>query len=140
MNPREKQTIWLAPLVPDGNSRVQFRGDHVHVELGMGYKVDKQKRDEFWELIKIACKQHNSCRVLVEGYVPVGERGTADVIDAGRKTAVVPKLWLAFCLKGYKPTGQSEIFEAIAASQGVRVKFFPNTKLALKWLRNNAPS
>jgi hypothetical protein len=134
------QSVWLSPLVPEGNSSVQFRGDHIRVELGKGYKVDRNKRNEFWDLIKAACQKHKSCRVLVEGFVPGGERDTPDIVEAARKTAVVPKLWLAFCLIGHMPAGQSELFEAIAASQGVRVKFFSNSKTALRWLRNNAPA
>ena len=133
------KTLWLSPLVMEDGFGVQFRDDHVHIELTKDFKVDPNKRDAFWAVIGDACKRHDTCRVLVEGYLPEGERETSDVIDAGQKTAVVPRLWLAFAFKGFKPTEQSELYEVIAASRGVRVKFFSTPERALNWLRNNAP-
>ena len=118
---------------------VQFRDDHIHVELGKDFKADPDRREEFWAMIGDLCKRHNSQRVLVEGYLPPGDHDTADVIDAGQKTAVVPRLWLAFALSGFKPTDQTELFEVIAAAKGVRVKFFSDARKALEWLRRNAP-
>jgi hypothetical protein len=47
---------------------------------------------------------------------------------------------MAFHLEDFVPTEQSELFEVIAASRGVRVKFFADREHALLWLRNNAPS
>ena len=78
--------------------------------------------------------------MLVEGTVPAGVFQTSEVVDAGLKTATVPKLWLAFCLKDFKPNDQSELFETVAASRGVRAKFFSDIDRALRWLRNNAPA
>ena len=77
---------------------------------------------------------------LVEGFVPSGERDTSEVIDAGQRASVVPHLWLAFHLENFVPNEQSELFEVIAASRGVRVKFFSDTEHALMWLRSNAPA
>ncbi len=133
------KTTWLSPLVvPDGFD-LQFREDHVHIELGKDFKGDPNRRDEFWSMIAEACRRHGTQRVLVEGSLPQGEHDTADVIDAGQKAAVVPKLWLAFALRDFEPTEQSELYEVIAASRGVRVKFFSTRERALAWLRNNAP-
>ena len=119
---------------------VEFCGDHVRVKLGPDYTFDPSGRDQVWSEIKAACKEHNSCRVLVEGVVPEGERETAEVVAAGQRTATVPHLWLAFHLDNFVATEQSELFEAIAASRGVRVRFFADREHALTWLRNNAPS
>ena len=119
---------------------VEFRGDHIHVELGREYSVDPATRDAFWRAIHTICDEHGSRRVLVEGFVPEGERETAEVIDAGQRTATVPNLWLAFHLEDFVATDQTELFEVIAASHGVRVRFFSNSEHALRWLRNNAPA
>lgn len=134
----KNNSIWLSPLVLDRGFGVQFRDDHVHIDLSKSFKGDPDHRDELWNVIREACEKHNSRRVLVEGYLSAGERDTADVIDAGKKTATVPNLWLAFCVSGFQPNEQSELYVAIAASRGVRVKFFSNREIALKWLRQNA--
>jgi hypothetical protein len=134
-----ENTVWLSPLVTDSGFSVQFRGDHVHVQMGKGLKVGPGQSSEFWDLIRNECERHGSHRVLVEGYLPAGERDTAEVVAAGQRTAVVPKLWLAFCFADFKPTEQSELYETIAASQGVRVKFFSDPERALNWLRRNSP-
>jgi hypothetical protein len=133
-------TIWLSPLVLDRGFGVQFRDDHVHIELGKSFKVDPAQRMALWNVIGDACERHNSRRVLVEGFLPEGERETSDVIDAGQKTATVPHLWLAFAIKDFQPTEQTELYETIAASRGVRVKFFTDAESALNWLRRNSPS
>lgn len=132
-------TLWLSPLVLDRGFGVQFREDHVHVELGKHFKPEKGHRQELWNVIGDACARHSTRRVLVEGFLPEGERETSDVIDAGQKTATVPHLWLAFAIADFQPTAQTELYETIAASRGVRVKFFTNRERALNWLRQNTP-
>ena len=119
--------------------KVEFRGDHIHVELTPDFTVEAERRDEFWNILRAACEKHGSSRVLVEGFVPRGQRKPAEVVDAGLKTAVIPHLWMAFHLEDFVPTEQSELYEVTAASQGVRVKFFSEHEAALKWLRINAP-
>ncbi len=131
--------VWLSPLVLEEGFSVQFRDDHVHIDLGKEFKVDSAKRDALWKVIAGACERHNTRRVLVEGFLPSGDQETSDVIDAGQKTATVPKLWLAFAVTGFQTTDQTELYIAIAASRGVRVKFFSNADHALMWLRNNTP-
>lgn len=132
------KTLWLSPLVLDRGFEVKFRDDHVHVELGKSFKVDPGHREALWGVIRDTCAKHETRRVLVEGFLPTGQRETADVIDAGKKTAAVPRLWLAFAIPDFQPSAQTELYEAIAASQGVRVKFFTNRERALNWLRQNA--
>ncbi|GEM_PF-409521 len=132
-------TLWLSPLVLERDFSVQFRGDHIHVELGPGYTVEPDQQEKFWNKVKSLCEEHNSQRVLVEAFVPSGERDTGDVVEAGLRTAAVPHMWLAFHLLNFEPTERSELFERIAASRGVRVKFFSDTERALTWLRNNSP-
>jgi hypothetical protein len=119
---------------------IEFREDHVYVHLAADYAFDPSGRDEIWEKLKALCNEHDTCRVLVEGSLPAGERETADIIDAGQRTAAVPRLWMAFHFADHVPSEQSELFEAIAASKGVRVKHFADREVALRWLRNNAPS
>ena len=130
---------WLSPLVLADGFGVEFRDDHVHVQLGKDFEGDPAKRETFWGIIGDVCKSHQTSRVLVEGFLPEGQRDTADVIDAGQKTAIVPRLWLAFALSDFEPTDQTELYEVIAASKGVRVKFFSDARKALEWLRVNAP-
>lgn len=124
----------------DQSFDIEFRGDHLHVELVPGYEPNSETRDQFWKELARLCAEHKTRRVFVEGFVPEGERPTTEVIDAGQHTAAVPNLWLAFCLDGFVRSDQSELFEVIAASRGVRVKFFSDTEHALRWLRNNAPA
>ena len=135
----EDKTLWLSPLVLDRGFGVQFRDDHVHVELGKDFKPEKGHRQELWNVIGDACEKHETRRVLVEGFLPAGERETTDVIDAGQKTATVPNLWLAFAISDFQPTAATELYIAIAASRSVRVKFFTDREQALKWLRHNSP-
>jgi hypothetical protein len=132
-------TLWLSPLILDDGFGVQFRDDHVHVVLSKDFKSESRQRQELWNVIASECERHKTSRVLVEGFLPEGERETADVIDAGEKTATVPSLWLAFSMTDFQPTEQTELYTKIAASRGVRVKFFPDAERALKWLRQNSP-
>jgi len=134
------KSIWLSPLVLDGGVSVAFRDDHVHVQLGKDLKVSSEQRNSLWSSIARICEEHGTRRVLVEGTVPAGVFQTSEVVDAGLKTATVPKLWLAFCLNDFRPDEQSELFETVAASRGVRAKFFSDTERALRWLRNNSPA
>lgn len=136
---RGRDVRWLSPASMEDDFYVDYRGDHVHVQIGRHYQVNPELRDQFWGRIAEVCRRHSSRRVLVEGFVPEGQRDTAEVVDAGLHTAVVPRLWMAFHLDGFKPSEQSELFETIAASRGVRVKFFADGHRALKWLRANTP-
>ncbi len=133
------KSITLSPLVRDKSVNVEFRGDHVNIDLGKGLKVSPEQRNSLWDLIGRICEDHGTRRVLVEGTAPKGVFQTSEVIDAGLKTATVPKLWMAFCFTDFVPDEQSELFETVAASRGVRVKFFADAEHALKWLRTNCP-
>ncbi len=141
VNERKKaERITLAPLVPEKDLDVQFRDDHVRITLGPDYEITPRQESEFWDAIARMNAGHGSRRILIEGFAPKGERTTGEVIRSGRKTGTVPKLWIAFCLENFVPSEQSELFEAIAATRGARVRFFADRQLALKWLRRNAPA
>ena len=118
---------------------VTFRGDHVHVLLGGESDVDSELSKDYWGTLRKICEEHDCKRILVEGVAPGGERKPEEVIEAGARTATVPNLWLAFHLENYEATELSELYEAVAASKGVRVKFFADADEALNWLRTNAP-
>ena len=119
---------------------IQHRGDHINVRIGKAVEGDVEHwQAEYWSQLQAACIEHDTRRVLVEGYSPKGERASTEVVEAGKRTAKVPHLWLAFCLENWEPTEQSELYEKVAASQGVRVKFFTDREHALNWLRTNAP-
>jgi hypothetical protein len=119
--------------------QIEFREDHIYVYLPEGYDFDPGGRGDVWARLKSLCDANETCRILVEGRLPEGERDTADVIDAGIHTATVPRLWLAFHFENFVASEQSEVFEAVAASKGVRVKHFADREHALRWLRNNSP-
>jgi hypothetical protein len=119
---------------------VTFRGDHVHVELTGGSTVDPDLPGDYWGMLRKLCDEYDCRRVLVEGIAPSADLGPADVVQAGKRTATVPNLWLAFHLKNHVQNEQSELYEAVAASKGVRVKFFDDAETALNWLRRNAPT
>ena len=136
----KSNSIWLAPLVLDRGFGVEFREDHVHVDLGKNFKVNSKVRNSLWAEIGRLCEEHGTRRVLAEGILPTNSLPTMEVVDAGLKTATVPKLWLAFCVEPFERTEQTELYETVAASKGVRVKFFGDRERALKWLRTNTPS
>ena len=124
----------------DESYQIEFLDDHVRVRLGPDFEFDPAGSEAIWRELGQLCSDHGTCRVLVEGFVPRGERATSEVIAAGQRTAAIPRLWMAFHLENFEPTEQSELFEKIAASKGVRVKFFPDSEHAVTWLRKNTPA
>jgi len=119
---------------------VEFRDDHVHVQLSADYEFNPSGSAEIWAEIKRLCEEHDTRRVLVEGDLPKGERTTPEIIEAGQRVATVPHLWLAFHIEDHVANERSELFEAIAGTKGVRVKHFADREHALQWLRHNSPS
>ena len=132
------QTVWLSPLVPDKDFQIHFRDDHINITVGPNYKTTPRQRKEFWAAVCGASEQHSSLRILIEGYRPKTELSAAEVIDAGQHASASPRLWIAFCLDDLYPADQRELFEVVAASRGVRAKFFTDREKALTWLRRNA--
>ena len=118
---------------------IEHRGDHVHVLLGESYNPDPEFQDELWERLKSICEEHGTRRVLAEGVIPAPDRPAADVIEAGEKAAMIPHLWLAFYFEDFVATRNTELYEVVAGSHGVRVKFFNDRDHALNWLRANTP-
>ena len=119
---------------------VTFRDDHLHVNLNAATMIDDPDLPtDYWQMLRKFCDEYDCRRILVEGTAPRSELSPAEVVKAGARTATVPNLWLAFHLENHVPNEQSELYEAVAASKGVRVKFFDNADAALKWLRTNAP-
>lgn len=94
----QDKTLWLSPLVLGRGFLVQFREDHVHVQLGKGFSEDSKKPFDLWNELRRICLENNSRRVLVEGTLPQGGRSTSDVIEAGQRTSNISDLWLAFHL------------------------------------------
>lgn len=125
----------------DTTFEIEFRDDHLHVLLGPDYEVTPEQEDEFWGQIEQACTEHNTHRVLLEGYTPKTELNPAGVVESGvRAAAAVPRLWFALCLKDFEETELSELYQTVAASRGVHVKFFSDPNRALNWLRTNSPA
>lgn len=118
---------------------VGYRDDHIHVEIGRDIEVSKEARGEFWQMIRRLCEERDCRRILVEGFVPEGEQSSTEIVDAGQATTTVPDVWIAFHMQNWVPTEQGELFEAVATSRGVRVKFFATSEAALNWLRANSP-
>ena len=119
--------------------KIEHRGDHVHVEFGKSYTADPEWQNELWDLLRKFCEGHDTRRILAEGVVPAPDRPLASLANAARKTAVIPNLWLAFHFDNYARTERTELYEAVAASEGVRVRFFSDAEHALNWLRANSP-
>src|SRR5689334_18335366 len=101
-------------LMDTAGYEVEFRGDHVHVELSPDYVFDPNGSHEVWGEIKRLCDEHHTSRVLVEGHFPQGERSTPEIIEAGQRMATVPHLWLAFHVENHRENEGSELFEKIA--------------------------
>jgi len=140
MNIKDENSVWLLPLGIEGGVMIDFRDDHVHVQIQQNLTVSSEQRELAWQRIAQICEENGTRRVLVEGRAPVGVFTTTDVIDAGLKTATVPRLWMAFCFDAFVPDELSEVYETMAGSKGVRVKYFSDTRTALRWLRANAPA
>ena len=117
---------------------VTFRGDHVHVQLSGQSDVGRDVSQDYWETLRKLCDEYDCRRILVEGFAPDVDLGPAEIVEAGERTATVPNLWLAFHLENHVPNQESELYETVAASKGVRVKFFDNAEAALNWLRANS--
>lgn len=77
------KSLWLSSLVFDQGFEVQFRDDHVHVELSKDFKITPETQIKFWEVVAEACENYDSRRVLVQGFVPAGERDAVEVIESG---------------------------------------------------------
>ena len=119
--------------------KIEHRGDHVHVQFGPSYTAEPDWQNELWDLVKSFCNGHDTSRVLAEGVMPAPDRPPASVIEAARKVTMIPHLWLAFHFDDFVPTENTELYEVVAASHGVRVKFFTSRDQALNWLRANSP-
>lgn len=119
---------------------IEFRGDHLHVELRESYKPAPERQDELWNLVRAACEENGTRRILVEGVLPEGDRPPSDVVAAGKRAGTIPKLWLAFNFDDFEPTENTKLYEVVATSEGVRAKFFIDRETALKWLRSNTPA
>lgn len=136
--------LTLQPKAIDGRTlkhkafRIEFRSGYVHVVLDGTAKTDGNVQNDYWREIKETCEKHNCRKVLVEGVAPRGERSSGEIIGAGLRTGTVRELWLAYCLEGFHETEESALYETIAATRGVRVKFFSEKQRALEWLRINA--
>src|SRR5215204_5808668 len=118
---------------------IEYRGDHVHVLFGKSYTPDPEWQDELWGHLRAFCNEHDTRRVLAEGILPAPDRPAAATAQAGLKTATIPNLWLAFHFDDFVPNENTELYETVAASQRVRVKFFNDRDAALNWLRANVP-
>lgn len=121
------------------NVKFEFVDDHIRVTLADGYEFDPAASGGLWDELARLCRENGTRRVLVEGRAPEIEPEIADIIASGQSTAAVPNLWMAFHLDEFEPTPNSELFEAIAGTMGVRVKHFTDRGHAIMWLRNNAP-
>jgi len=119
--------------------KIEYREDHVHVQFGSSYTADPEWQNELWDLLRKFCDGHDTHRIFAEGVLPAPDRPAPAVIEAAKKTAVIPNLWLAFHFEDYEPTEKTELYEVVAGSHGVRVKFFTDREHALKWLRANSP-
>ncbi len=136
----KEKRLWLSPLVPDKDFEVQFRDDHIRINIGPDYVADRAQSTEFWTVLRSLSQRHGTRRVLIEGYPPKVQQSTVEVIEAGREAGTIPNLWIAFCLKDFVPSELGELFEATATAHGTRAKFFTDQKQALNWLRQNAPA
>jgi len=119
---------------------IEFRDDHVHVEMSPEYQFDPNGSHETWAEIKRLCEENGTRRVLIEGHLPKNEVTTPEIIEAGERVATVPHLWLAFHVDDHVENERSELFEKIAGIKGVRVKHFADREHALAWLRHNSQS
>ena len=87
--------------------QIEYRDDHLFVKLRPNY-VPAVSQDEIWERVRNACEKNKTCRVLVEGKIPESDRPPIAIVQAGKKAATIPNLWLAFHFDEINVRAQSE--------------------------------
>jgi hypothetical protein len=109
--------------------------DYVHVTLAPGYEITLAGLTELMMSMSDVCSRQGQRRVLIEGTVAARKMGTMDSFGAGALAgSMLPGVSIACCLYDYKTDDQSQFFRDVAQNRGVRIDFFSDREVALRWL------
>ena len=119
----------------DVEFQISAKTDYIRVELAPGYEIRPSGTKQLIAAIADACARQGGRRVLIQGTQVRREMGTMDSFALGALMgSVLPGVSFAFCLNGFTPDEQSKFFIDVTANRGVRVEFFRDCSLALRWL------
>jgi hypothetical protein len=114
---------------------IEYKGDHLHIRHGEGFRVTPETMDVFWGMLADACEKYDCSRVYAVGPAPDRDIDTVGAFRSGVQAAEsAPELWLALCFQGYQTDELSELFKNAARNRGVHVKFFSDREQAHRWL------
>ncbi|HKY00630.1 MAG TPA: hypothetical protein VJL86_13020 [Steroidobacteraceae bacterium] len=111
------------------------REGYLYVQLAPGFEMTPDATTRVWTAICETCRELNLRRALAEGDNVTRRLTHMEAFDiAGLAGRLLPGLSVACVLRGYVPDSQSEFFQTVALSRGVRMQFFPDLNSALRWL------
>jgi hypothetical protein len=115
--------------------KVEFLGDHIHIDHGSGLTIDPAAMRDLWAFFGDLCREHDCGSILVEAEIPKRKMGTIDAFESGVEAAeIYPGLSVAICFYNYEPDEMTDLFVTSARNRGARVKFFEDKETALRWL------
>lgn len=121
--------------------KIEYKGDHLHIRHGEGFRITNDAMDAFWAMLAEACEKYECSRVYAEGPAPERDMDTVGAFRSGVQAAESARdLWLAICFEGYEPDELSDLFKNAARNRGVHVKFFSDKEQAHRWLGVGAGS
>ena len=115
---------------------LDFLGDYIRIQLPANYEITPESRQLFWEAIGEAHKKYNCFRVLAESPTPPKRNMTqADSLRSALLAAKTSReLRVAFFFPGYITDEITEFFITAAYKMGIRIEFFKEREMAIKWL------
>ena len=109
--------------------------DYVHVVLAPGYEIRPEGVAELMMSVSDVCARQGKRRVLIEGTVAARRMNPWCPCGAGALAgSMLTGVRIACCFYGYAPDDQSQFFKDVAQNRGVRVDFFGDRDMALRWL------
>jgi hypothetical protein len=111
------------------------REGYLYVHLVPGFEMTPDATTRVWTAICETCRELNLRRALAEGDNVTRRLTQMEAFDiAGLAGRLLPGLSVACVFRGYVPDSQSEFFQTVALSRGVRMQFFQDLNTALRWL------
>ncbi|MGC8744955.1 MAG: hypothetical protein ACP5T0_13855 [Verrucomicrobiia bacterium] len=118
-------------------TRIEFKGDYVHVIQPKGYEINPEAMEEFYKTLAEFCKANNCYKILAECDSPVRKLKLHNAFsNADKLSSQLPLIKLACCFYNYQVNEISEFFKTAAFNRGVNVEFFNDKQKALEWLKS----
>ena len=115
--------------------KLEPRDGYLYVSLDPGFEMTPLSMTSVWTAICETCRDLGLRRALAEGDNVTRRLTQMEAFDiAGLAGRLLPGLSLACVFRDYVPDSQSEFFQTVAMSRGVRMQFFQDLNTALRWL------